>query len=138
MTVTIAERVATQPEAPVLFDLPGKQPIQRSVEMHEAVEIQLVNLELLAFIIQTFIHDALIPHVLPGNDDLYAIGGTDTIAVPVSDPRQRRIVDGVGTPLRSRREGNLHTPIDNLEHDPQTQLRLGAADPALAGRVIVD
>ena len=83
-----SEGLGAQAETRGLIDLADEQTIQRPIELHEAVEIDLVQAELRTFGIDTEIKGAAIDGLDLGHDQFQAVFAAYAIAGAVQHTHQ--------------------------------------------------
>ena len=133
MAVLMTEGVAAQAKAARFVDLPGKQPVERAVELHEAVQIDLVQADRPAACVDALVDDAPFDFLDRLNDDLRTVLAADPVGRAVLNARQGGVVQGIGPAFVARREIHDDVPVLHLEHDAEAEFGLGITDPALSG-----
>ena len=137
LAMMAGQGLCAQTKACGLVDLADEESIQRTIELHETVEIDLVQAEFMALRIDATIKGAAVDGLDGGHDHFHGVFTAHPIAGAIQHADQGRVVERIGTPLVGRRKIHHHAAIGDLEHDAEAELGFGVADPALSRLAII-
>ena len=129
MLAVSVQRIHTQFEPAVGGQLVGEQPIQRRGQAQFVAQMGFRHRLYIFRLAQRVSHVDLeaVELVDLGHHQLQFVGGADGIAGAEDDPRQGRIVDGVGTLLFYRRVAHGDQTVIQFLDDAEAQFGFGFA-----------